>query len=160
MASLTIPTGAVSITTTSKLSFSQAKSSAILVSSNNSEGFGGTGPQPMAYKLSNPGTLIGKSSGFAFPTRKFVIPLEDFSFKLDNTFGLRISNSRTAVFLPASAITPARLVVIKDFPSPLNEEVTNITGFSTLLRMYWRFDRTILNCSATMERLVLLTIME
>ena len=75
-----------------------------------------------------------------------------------STLGFRMSNSNKMVFFPANAITEAILILTKDFPSPLKEEVTRMTDLSTLLRTYCRFDRTIRNCSATILRVVLLTI--
>ena len=75
----------------------------------------------------------------------------------DNTFGLRISNSSMTVFLPANASTAPILVDMYDLPSPLKEEVVRITALSFLLRTYCRLERIILNCSATMLRVVLLT---
>ena len=50
----------------------------------------------------------------------------------ERILGLRISNSRMMVFFPASAITAPILVLANDFPSPLNDDVTRITGFGLL----------------------------
>src|SRR5215218_4486901 len=119
-----------------------------LASSNNSDGLGGTGPQGNTKRFSLPGTGTGKSSSLTFPSKKLVKPGFLGSFKWERIFGLRISNSRTIVFFPVSAITAPILVLIKDFPSPLKDEVIRMTGFSILFVMYWRFVRIILNCSA------------
>src|SRR5215217_5087229 len=107
-----------------------------LASSNNSDGLGGTGPQGNTNRFSLPGTGTGKSSSLIFPSKKLVKPGFLGSFKWERIFGLRISNSRTMVFFPATAITAPILVLIKDFPSPLKEEVTNITGLEIWFKTY------------------------
>src|SRR5437870_1579954 len=127
-ASLTIPTGAVSIITASKFFLSQSNKSLSLGSNSISAGLGGMGPQGNTYKLGIDSIGIGRLSSAALPNRKLVSPGLLDMFNWARTFGLRISNSRMIVFLPASAIREPAFVLMKDFPSPLNEEVTNMTG--------------------------------
>jgi hypothetical protein len=47
-------------------------------------------------------------------------------------FGLRMSRSRITTFFPEKAITPARLIALKVFPSP---EIVEVTPTGKLQRL-------------------------